>query len=50
MRMTSTYAKEHVNNVQMQHVEKTITTDYLTNSLYDPEIKQLNILVTNSIQ
>ena len=25
-------------------------TDYLANHLYDPEMKQLNILVTNSIQ
>ena len=46
--MTCTYA--HVNNVQIRHAEKTINTDYLTNHLYDPEMKQLNILVTNSIQ
>ena len=34
----------------MQHAEKTINTDYLTNHLYDPEMKQLNIVATNSIQ
>ena len=37
-------------NVQMQHAEKMINTDYLTNHLCDPEMKQLNILVTNAIQ
>ena len=47
--MTCTYA-DNVKNVQMRHAEKTINTDYLTNHLYDPEMKQLNILVTNSIQ
>ena len=40
----------HVNNVQMRHAEKTINTDYLANHLHDSEMKQLNILVTNSIQ
>ena len=34
----------------MQHAEKTINTDYLANHLYDPEMKLLNIFVTNSIQ
>ena len=34
----------------MQYAEKTINTDYLINHLYDPEMKQLNIFVTNSIQ
>ena len=34
----------------MQHAEKTIKTDYLANHLYDPEMKLLNIFVTNSIQ
>ena len=40
----------HVNNVHMRHAEKTINTDYVANHLHDPEMKQLNILVTNSIQ
>ena len=39
MRMTSTYA-DNVNNVQMRHGEETINTDYVTNHLYDPEMKQ----------
>ena len=39
-----------MNDVQMRHAEKTINTDYLTNHLYDPEMKQLNNVVTNSIQ
>ena len=34
----------------MRYVEKTINTDYLANHLYDPEMKQLNIFETNSIQ
>ena len=34
----------------MQYAEKTINTDYLANHLYDLEMKQLNIFVTNSIQ
>ena len=34
----------------MQYAEKTINTDYVTNHLHDPEMKQLNILETNSIQ
>ena len=29
---------------------ESIKTDYLLNHLYDPEMKQLNIFVTNSIQ
>ena len=39
-----------MNNVQMRHAEKTINTDYLTNHLHGPEMKQLNIVATNSIQ
>ena len=34
----------------MWHAEKNINTDYLANHLYDPEMKQLNIFVQNSIQ
>ena len=34
----------------MRYAEKTINTDYLVNHLCDPEMKQLNIFVTNSIQ
>ena len=34
----------------MQHADKTINTDYLANHLCDPEMKLLNIFVTNSIE
>ena len=34
----------------MRYAEKPINTDYLANYLYDPEMKLLNIFVTNSIQ
>ena len=34
----------------MRHAEKTINTDYLANHLHNPEMKQFNILATNSIK
>ena len=35
---------------QMQHAEKTISTDYLANHLHNPEMEKFNIPATNSIQ
>ena len=33
-----------MNNVQMQHAEKTINTDYVTNYLHDPEMNNSTLL------
>ena len=38
-------ANEGMNKTFNEHY-----TDYVTNHLHDPEMKKLNILVTNSIQ